>query len=269
MTDADEVFGLWTVDPELRDIIGWIGTVITVLFFLSPSKVVYGFYTKGSTEDYTGEIFLSGFFNCSIWIYYTWINELAQPFWCNIIGCLIQIVFLGTFLIYAKDPKERIRLAKIGVVSFGVIGLLCFFTNIYGHPNFVFKGMSTTSFTAGLCANIYNVLMYASPLAVMKTVVATKSVEFMPLPVTLGSMACSICWATYGTYVGDVWIIAPNYLGCLLGIAQITLYTCYYKAEPLVQMESAVKYEKLMIDDEESLMVAPPPQEEHSLNNSD
>ena len=42
-----------------------------------------------------------------------------------------------------------------------------------------------------------NVLMYAAPLNVARVVVATESVEFMPLGLTLGTLACSASWTTY------------------------------------------------------------------------
>ena len=51
-----------------------------------------------------------------------------------------------------------------------------------------------------------NVLMYAAPLNVARVVVATESVEFMPLGLTLGTLACSASWTTYALLVGDATI---------------------------------------------------------------
>ena len=53
-----------------------------------------------------------------------------------------------------------------------------------------------------------NVLMYAAPLNVARVVVATESVEFMPLGLTLGTLACSASWTTYALLVGDATILA-------------------------------------------------------------
>ena len=77
-----------------------------------------------------------------------------------------------------------------------------------------------------------NVLMYAAPLNVARVVVATESVEFMPLGLTLGTLACSVSWTTYALLVGDATILAPNVLGDALGVAQVLLYARYARAKP-------------------------------------
>ena len=51
----------------------------------------------------------------------------------------------------------------------------------------------------------------------------------MPLPVCLGVVACSLCWMSYGIYVGDVFVTVPNALGAVLGMFQIGLHVVYRK----------------------------------------
>jgi hypothetical protein len=72
--------------------------------------------------------------------------------------------------------------------------------------------------------------MYSSPLAVMSTVVRTRSVEFMPLGLSLGTLGCAASWSVFAIYVGDATILIPNILGVALALAQLALYARYYKS---------------------------------------
>ena len=65
----------------------------------------------------------------------------------------------------------------------------------------------------GIVAAVLNTAMYAAPLNVARLVVETQSVEFMPLGLTLGTCACSVCWTTYALLVGDASILVPNLFG--------------------------------------------------------
>jgi hypothetical protein len=73
--------------------------------------------------------------------------------------------------------------------------------------------------------------MYAGPLTIITTVLRSRSVEYMPLPLTLGTILCSSSWLGYGLVVEDVAIITPNAGGTVLGIMQIALYMCYVNTE--------------------------------------
>jgi solute carrier family 50 (sugar transporter) len=70
------------------------------------------------------------------------------------------------------------------------------------------------------CAVFYNCVKYSSPLSVAKLVIATHSVEFMPLPLTLACLLCSLLWGMYGFLLSDIWITVPNSLGLIFSIAQ-------------------------------------------------
>ena len=69
--------------------------------------------------------------------------------------------------------------------------------------------------------------MYASPLAIVGLVIRTKSVEFMPLPITITGTMCSFIWGSYGLYVGDMYITICNVAGAFLGLVQLAVYAQY------------------------------------------
>ncbi|KAK9994705.1 hypothetical protein SO802_024408 [Lithocarpus litseifolius] len=71
--------------------------------------------------------------------------------------------------------------------------------------------------------------MYGSPLVVMKQVIVTKSVEFMPFYLSLFSFLASSFWMAYGLVSNELFLAAPNLLGSPLGFLQLVLYFKYRK----------------------------------------
>jgi hypothetical protein len=64
----------------------------------------------------------------------------------------------------------------------------------------------------------------------MSTVVRTRSVEFMPLGLSLGTLGCAASWSVFAIYVGDATILIPNILGVALALAQLALYAKYARS---------------------------------------
>ena len=75
--------------------------------------------------------------------------------------------------------------------------------------------------------------MYGAPLGVIGQVIRTKSVEFMPLPLTVTTFLCSIVWCSFAVYVRDMFMGVPNVIGIALAIAQLVLYGAYRPGGPL------------------------------------
>jgi solute carrier family 50 protein (sugar transporter) len=76
-------------------------------------------------------------------------------------------------------------------------------------------------------------MMYLAPLDVMRRVVETKSVEYMlPLFLQIMGFLNGACWTAYALVKSDLYIGLPNGLGVLVNLAQLIIYTCYYKSSP-------------------------------------
>lgn len=71
--------------------------------------------------------------------------------------------------------------------------------------------------------------MYAAPLTVMKLVIKTKSVKYMPFFLSLANFMNGVVWVIYACLKFDPYILIPNGLGSLSGIIQLIIYITYYK----------------------------------------
>lgn len=130
-------------------------------------------------------------------------------------------------------PQAALRQALCYVVAFATFAVLALvvaprvdFTpyppSTPPHPP-VSKQTSALGF---ICAAL-NVAMYAAPLSIMGQVVRTRSVEFMPLSLTVATGVCSTCWLIYGIKAMDWFILTPNVAGVALTVVQLALYAAY------------------------------------------
>ncbi len=61
----------------------------------------------------------------------------------------------------------------------------------------------------------------------MGQVIKTRSVEFMPLTLTIMMLLNCTVWSSFCFYVGDLFIGVPNYIGIVLSVAQVALYVTF------------------------------------------
>merc|ERR1712232_343729 len=80
---------------------------------------------------------------------------------------------------------------------------------------------------------IFNVLMYGGPMAALGTVVATRSVDTLPITMVIACLLASFLWGCYGKWVGDYVIGIPNDIGVVLAIVQVIIWMKYRNATPV------------------------------------
>ena len=72
-----------------------------------------------------------------------------------------------------------------------------------------------------------SVLYCAAPLASVVTVVRSRSTESLPFYLILATIAMTGSWTLYGLIIEDMFVILPNFLGCLIASGQLLLFAVY------------------------------------------
>jgi len=186
--------------------------------FLSPVPMIKHIHAEKDIASYSEVPYVVGSANCILWLAYAIATPgRAAPLVTNGIGLALEAAWCGTFLAFSRgEAHTRIRarmllmVAGIGaliVVAFAVLPALHVGTFL------PIEGSVTTDLL-GIMAAVFNTGMYGSPLEVMALVVRTRSVEYMPLPLTLMTMFCSCSWALYAYHVDDVFIGALTFVRC-------------------------------------------------------
>nr|XP_043608542.1 bidirectional sugar transporter SWEET6b-like [Erigeron canadensis] len=209
-----------------RNVIGVIGNIISIILFLSTVPTFYKIWKKKSVEQFSPVPYLVTFVNCGLWIFYG--LPLVHPHsllvtTTNGAGIIIESVYLLLFIIYC-DRKKRVRVLLVLVAEIIFLAVLVVCVLTLAHTTKV-----RSAIVGGLCM-AGNIMMYAAPLSIMKMVITTKSVEYMPFLLSLFCFANGVCWFTYALIRFDIFVIIPNGVGALFSLVQLILYACYYKS---------------------------------------
>ncbi|CAM8913970.1 unnamed protein product [Rhodiola kirilowii] len=227
-----------------RTIVGIIGNVISFGLFASPIPTFIKIIKNKSVQQFKPDPYLATVLNCAMWVFY------GMPFvhpdsllviTINGIGLAMELTYVTIFFIYSTWGKRRkIIIALLIELAFLVVLVVLTLKFVHGTKH--------RSMVIGLVCIVFNILMYASPLTVMKRVIRTKSVKYMPFLLSLANFLNGIVWVIYAALKFDPYILIPNGLGSLSGLVQLILYAVYYRTtnwddepavkEPEVQLAS-------------------------------
>ncbi|KAI3499412.1 hypothetical protein L1887_35212 [Cichorium endivia] len=209
---------------HLRTLVGILGNIISGILFLSPIPTFIRIVKAKSVQAYKPDPYVATILNCALWMFYG--LPIVHPdslllITINGAGFLIEVVFISIFFTYSTwGGRKKILIVLIFEIVFTagvvVVTLMCFHT------------YASRSMIVGLICIVFNILMYASPLTVMKMVIKTKSVKYMPFTLALASFVNSIVWCLYALLKFDPYILVPNALGSISSIIQLVLYATYY-----------------------------------------
>ncbi|KAL2500039.1 Bidirectional sugar transporter SWEET7 [Abeliophyllum distichum] len=176
-----------------RTIIGIIGNIISFSLFISPAPTFWRIIKKKSTEEFHPYPYLASVMNCVFWIFYG--IPVVHPdsvlvVTINSVGLALELIYLCIFFIFTnKKIRITILLFLVSEIVFlaviAVITLLCFHTH------------ETRSMFVGIICDIFGIIMYASPLSIVRKVFKTKSVEFLPFWLCLAGFVNGVVWFTY------------------------------------------------------------------------
>ncbi|GLU11262.1 hypothetical protein SLE2022_280190 [Rubroshorea leprosula] len=210
-----------------RNVVGIIGNVISFGLFLSPVPTFYRIIKKKDVEEFQPFPYLAAVLNCYFWTLYGLpivVKNNILVTTINAVGLAIELIYLSIFYLYS-GKKMRIR------VSFILLGEAVFMAVVVVITVLALKFKHRAVFVGIMC-DIFNIIMYASPLAIWKKVITTKSVEFMPFYLSLASFSNGCVWTAYSLIKLDVYMLVCNGLGALFGAIQLILYAIYYPSTP-------------------------------------
>ncbi|KAI6692413.1 hypothetical protein NL676_020123 [Syzygium grande] len=194
---------------------------MSFLEFLAPIPTFYTIYKQKSSDGYQSIPYVVALLSASLLLYYGVLKTNATMIiTINAIGIVIELTYLVLFLIYAST-KEKMYTAKLillfNVGGFGVTMALTIL---------LLKGQNRVNTVGWICV-AFSLAVFAAPLSIMRRVINTKSVEFMPFTPSFLHTLCATTWFLYGLFVNDMPIALPNILGLLFGIIQMILYMMY------------------------------------------
>ncbi|KAE8676742.1 Bidirectional sugar transporter SWEET13 [Hibiscus syriacus] len=209
-------------DRSFSSAFGLLGNILSFLVYLAPLPTFYRIFKKKSTEGFQSIPYSVALFSAMLLLYYAFLkkHDASMLITINSIGCCIESIYLFLYMIYATK-SDRIYTTKLLVFfNIGALGLIILVTLASFH------GPLRVSIVGWICA-IFSVCVFAAPLSIIRSVLKTKSVEYMPFPLSFFLTLCAITWFLYGFSLRDFYIATPNILGFSFGVTQMILYVLY------------------------------------------
>ncbi|KAK7318311.1 hypothetical protein RJT34_03010 [Clitoria ternatea] len=218
---------------------GVMGNIISFMVFLAPLPTFYQVYKKKSTEGFQSLPYVVALFSAMLWIYYAFVKHehTFLLITINSFGIVVESIYLIVFLIYAPK-KARLSTIKLllllNVFGFGAMLLSTLYLS---------KGAKRLAIIGWICL-VFNISVFAAPLFIIRRVIKTRSVEYMPFTLSFFLTINAVMWFFYGLLLKDYYVALPNTLGFLFGIIQMVMYLMYRNATPVV-LEEPVKAQEL------------------------
>ncbi|KAJ4845380.1 Bidirectional sugar transporter sweet5 [Turnera subulata] len=208
-----------------RTIVGILGNIISFFLFLSPVPTFATIIKDKAVHNFKPHPYVATVLNCMMWSFYG--LPFVKPdsilvLTINAIGLAMEIVYVIIFFTYSPN-KLRIKITVALLCEIGFMAAVVLITMLCFHTT------GKRSMFVGILCIIFNIIMYASPLAVMKMVIKSKSVKYMPFTLSLANFLNGCIWVVYAFLKFDINIFLPNCLGTMSGLVQLILYACYYK----------------------------------------
>ncbi|KAL6006436.1 Bidirectional sugar transporter sweet14 [Asimina triloba] len=181
----------------------------------------YRIYRKKSTEGFQSVPYVVALFSAMLWIYYAFLKpDGSLLITINSIGCVIETIYIAMYMAYAPKKAKMLTTKLLLLLNFGVFSLILLLTQL------LFKGSQRLRVLGWVCV-AFSVIVFAAPLSIMRLVIRTKSVEFMPFSLSFFLTLSAVIWFCYGILMKDLFIALPNVLGFSFGLLQMVLYMIY------------------------------------------
>ncbi|GAA0167976.1 hypothetical protein LIER_22800 [Lithospermum erythrorhizon] len=229
---------------RLSFLVGIIGNIISVLMFLAPAKTFWRIVKRRSTEEFDSFPYIATLLNSSLWTYYGIIRPNSYLVaTVNGFGVAVEIVYITLFLVFACQ-KMRVRTSTlVALLDVGFLAIVVVATQ------FTMIDAATRINVIGFLSSGLNIIMYGSPLAAMKGVLTTRSVEYMPFLLSFFFFLNGGIWTFYALLVHDWFLGLPNGIGFVLGIIQLVIYAIYrphQSSHKLNNLEEGTQREQLL-----------------------
>ncbi|OEL38194.1 Bidirectional sugar transporter SWEET12, partial [Dichanthelium oligosanthes] len=155
-----------------------------------------------------------------LWLYYALLSMDVLLLSINAIACVVESVYLAIYLVYAPKQAMVFTLKLLCAMNMGLFGAMVAFLQFY------VEGQRRVSIAGGVGA-AFALAVFVAPLTIIRQVIRTKSVEFMPFGLSFFLTISAVVWFFYGLLMKDFFIAMPNVLGLLFGLAQMALYLVY------------------------------------------
>ncbi|XP_022991378.1 bidirectional sugar transporter SWEET15-like [Cucurbita maxima] len=202
---------------------GILGNILSIFVYLAPLPTFYRIWQKKSTEGFHALPYLVALFSSALWLYYAILKtNTFLLITINSFGCVLEFLYLVVFIAFAANPVRMLTIRIFAVINMGLLGFILLAIH------FIPKHSNAVKVMGWICVAV-SISVFAAPLSILRQVIKTKSVEFLPFSLSFFLTLSAVMWFAYGVFLKDMCIAIPNVVGFVLGLLQMLLYAVYRK----------------------------------------
>ncbi|AWO96572.1 putative sugar transporter SWEET1 [Scophthalmus maximus] len=203
---------------ELLQLLSWACIVFTVGMFSTGLTDLKKMRESQSADNIQFLPFLTTCLNNLGWLYYGTLKQDQTIILVNIIGALLQILYIIMYYHYTKQKRLVMSetFAAGVVLTFGWLYFTVFLT----------EGDTRLS-QLGLTCSVVTISMYLSPLTDLVEIVRSGNVQCLSFPLTVATFFTSTSWVLYGLQLNDSYIMVPNTPGIFTSLIRFYLFWRY------------------------------------------
>ncbi|GAU26787.1 hypothetical protein TSUD_317850 [Trifolium subterraneum] len=207
---------------------GVLGNISSFVCFLAPLPTFRRVCKKKSTEGFQSIPYVAALFSAMLWLFYAYMKTgETLLITINAFGCVIETIYLAIYVTYCPKKVRMSTLRMIVLMNFVGFGAIVVLTHV------IFEKEDQRLKLLGWICVVFATSVFAAPLSIIRVVIRTRSVEFLPFPLSLLLLISAVMWLLYGLSLKDIYVTLPNVVGLTFGIVQITLYAMYRNSKPV------------------------------------
>jgi len=201
--------------------VGIIGNIMSFLVILAPVPTFYRVYKRKSTESFQSVPYAMALLSAMLWLYYALLTKDLLLLTINVVGCVVESAYLAIYLVYAPKKATAFTVKLVCTMNVALYGAMVAVLQLC-----VRDAESRVTIAGGIGA-AFALAVFVAPLAIIRQVIRTKSVEFLPFWLSFFLTISAVVWFFYGLLMKDYFVATPNVLGLLFGLAQMALHLVY------------------------------------------
>ena len=226
---TDSTILSWKAFVELCGIISPFGSVLLSLAPLPTMLQIARDKTVGKLPLLPYSTMIS---NSSLWLMYGLLENLTSVSRCSVVGVMMGAYYISVFVQHCGQNASNLPGTVLQhVQGAGAIILLNLCLAV--------SGFRYASDIIGKEGVIICIILFASPLSTMQSVIATQSAESIPLSFTLACLINCTAWFVAGYWqMKDFNIYFPNMLGIVSAAVQVLLKCMFRKQSREAKVET-------------------------------
>uniref|UniRef100_A0A3P8S013 Sugar transporter SWEET1 n=1 Tax=Amphiprion percula TaxID=161767 RepID=A0A3P8S013_AMPPE len=200
---------------DFLQLLSWACIVFTVGMFSTGLTDMKTMRESKSTDNIQFLPFLTTCLNNLGWLFYGMLKRDQTIVLVNIIGALLQILYIIMYFHYTKH-KGLVMSQTVAAGTVLTCGWLYF-------GMFLPEGDSRLS-QLGLTCSVVTIGMYMSPLTDLVEIVRSGNVQCLSFPLTVATFFTSTSWVLYGFQLNDYYIVVPNTPGIFTSLIRFYLF---------------------------------------------